>query len=128
MFFFHFSPFHLSIVISELFFRNLTIKTSNKHIHVTNTITGGPIHGCRCVRISCMADVFEHYYFMNFLCTFWFVVTPYTQSLVCNMQYTLHTTHGVPQSPFELNVISLFLFQHFSAIRFRIRFLLLKTS
>lgn len=39
--------------------RNLTIKTSNKQIHITNTNTAGPILCCRCVRNSCMAEMYS---------------------------------------------------------------------
>lgn len=53
------------------------------------------------VRISCMmANVFEHYYFVNFLCTFWFMVEFWMRLLKLIMHhthshlYTVHTTHN----------------------------------
>lgn len=97
MFLFLFCPLHLSIVIdivlSESHDKN--IKPANSHYKHNYRRS----YSLWSVRMNFMygplVDVFEHYYFMNFLCTFWFMFmvechTPYKIHTVTCKQYTLH--------------------------------------
>lgn len=103
-----------------LFFRNVTIKTSNKQIHITNTITRGPKHCCRCVRILCLADGRWFMYSSIIISRIFYAHSGSWLNAECviNIDHTQYTQHYYTQytlntEPFELNVISLFLFQYF---------------
>lgn len=113
--------------------RNLKIKTSNKQIHITNTNTGGPIHCYRCVRNSCMAEMYSSIIISSI---FYAHSGPWLNSeCVINIEqtrrhlYPVNTQHTIHWTIWiECDFVISFPVFFFPSILFRIRFLLLKTS